>query len=80
MKRAIAGLAGLMCIGCLAGATQAAPLGASAGAAPTAQSSDVIKTHGIHWTCRRDQHGWHRSHVWGRERCVPRARPWYKFW
>lgn len=81
MKRTFAGLAGLMCIGFLAGTVQAAPLGAAADTRPTAASSNVVQAHyGIHWSCRRDSAGWHRSHIWGRERCVPRARAWYRFW
>jgi hypothetical protein len=81
MKRTFAGLTGLMCLGCLAVAAQAAPLGSAAATAPAARPSNVIEAHGIHWSCKRDRYGWHRSHVWGRERCVPRRyKPWYKFW
>lgn len=81
MKRTFACLAGAMCVGLLAASAQAAPLGSTADTRSLAPSSDLVRVHGIHWSCKRDKSGWHRSHVWGRERCVPRRyKPWYKFW
>jgi hypothetical protein len=75
MKKLIAGLAGAISIGFLASAAQAAPLGAAGNASATGVSSEVIQVHGLHSACRRDRFGWHRSYVWGRQRCAP---PWMK--
>lgn len=75
MKKLLAGLAGALSLALFAPALQAAPLGA-AGKAPGANvSSEIIQVHGIHSSCKRDRFGWHRSHIWGRERCAPR---WHK--
>ncbi len=71
MKKFIAGLAGAISIGFLASAAQAAPLGAAGTTSETGASSEVIQVHGLHSACRRDRFGWHRSYVWGRQRCVP---------
>jgi hypothetical protein len=81
MTRTLAGLAGALCLGLLASVAQAAPLGSVGDSRSVAISSDLVRVHGIHITCRRDKYGWHRSHVWGRERCVPkRYKPWYRWW
>lgn len=71
MKTLLAGLAGAISIGFLATAAQAAPLGAVGAASASGASSEVIQVHGLHSACRRDRFGWHRSYVWGRQRCIP---------
>lgn len=76
MTRTLAGLAGVVCLGALTTFAQAAPLGGSAPTNSTAATSNVIQTHGWHLSCQRDRRGWHRSHVWGRERCVPKRYRW----
>ena len=79
MTKTLAGLAGVVCLGALTTFAQAAPLGnAQTNSAPAA--SNVIQVHGWHLSCQRDRKGWHRSHVWGRERCVPkRYKSWWKW-
>jgi hypothetical protein len=70
MKKLLAGVAGALCIGLFAPAAQAAPLG-GAGHGSVGVSSEVIQVHGLHSSCKRDRFGWHRSYVWGRQRCAP---------
>ncbi|WP_295558852.1 hypothetical protein [uncultured Hyphomicrobium sp.] len=71
MRKLLAGLAGALAIALFAPALQAAPLGAAGNASGAQVSSEIIQVHGLHSACRRDRFGWHRSHIWGRERCVP---------
>jgi hypothetical protein len=71
MKQLIAGLAGAISLGFLASAAQAVPLGATGSATATGASSEIIQVHGLHSACRRDRYGWHRSYLWGRQRCAP---------
>lgn len=72
MTKTIVGLVGALCIGLLAGTAHAAPLASAGDGRAVAPSSDLVRVHGIHITCKRDRHGWHRSHIWGRERCTPK--------
>lgn len=72
MKKSLAILAGAACFGLLASAASAASLGAAGSAsAAAAPASDVIQVHGIHSSCKVDGRGWHRSYLWGRQRCAP---------
>lgn len=71
MNKLLAGLAAAIVVGFSASVVQAAPLGSAGNASSTAVSSDVIQVHGLHASCQRDRRGWHRSHLWGRERCIP---------
>lgn len=71
MKKLLAGVAGALSLALLAPATQAAPLGATGNASGAGATSEIIQVHGIHASCKRDRFGWHRSHLWGRERCRP---------
>lgn len=71
MKKLLAGLAGALSLALFAPALQAAPLGAAGNASSAGASSEVIQVHGIHGSCQRDRFGWHRSYIWGRQRCVP---------
>lgn len=81
MTKTLAGLAGIVCLGVLTTFAQAAPLSGNAQTNSTAAASNVIQVHGWHpVTCQRDRGGWHRSHVWGRTRCVPgRYKSWWKW-
>lgn len=80
MTKTLAGLAGVVCLGALTTFAQAAPLSGNAQTNSTAAASNVIQVHGWHISCQRDRNGWHRSRVWGRERCVPkRYKPWWKW-
>jgi hypothetical protein len=79
MKKTFAGLTGAMCLGLLAATAQAAPLASAGDSRAVTLSSDLVRVHGIHITCRRDKHGWHRSHLWGRERCTPKRYK-YRWW
>jgi hypothetical protein len=74
MNKLIAGLAGVLSIGFLASAAQAAPLGGAGKASATGASSEIIQVHGLHSSCQRDRFGWHRSYIWGRQRCGPTWR------
>lgn len=77
MSKTLAGLAGVVCLGALTTFAQAAPLSGNAQTSSTAATSNVIQVHGWHpIVCRRDSGGWHRSHVWGRTRCVPKRYRW----
>lgn len=71
MKKLMAGFAGAISIGFLATAAQAAPLGGAGNASAAGVTSEIIQVHGLHSSCSRDRFGWHRSYVWGRQRCVP---------
>lgn len=71
MNKLLAGLAGAFAIGFFASGAQAASFGGAGSASSTGVSSEVIQVHGLHSSCKRDRFGWHRSHVWGRQRCVP---------
>ncbi|WP_333794388.1 hypothetical protein [Hyphomicrobium sp.] len=71
MKRTLAGLAGALSFALLASGAQAAPLGAAGSAATAGLTSEVIQVHGLHASCKRDHRGWHRSYIWGRQRCAP---------
>lgn len=71
MKKALAGLAGALSFALLATSAQAAPLGAAGQATSAVAASEVIQVHGLHSSCQRDRFGWHRSYLWGRQRCAP---------
>lgn len=71
MKKLLAGLAGALTVALFASASQAAPLGGASKATGTGVQSEIIQVHGIHGACRLDRFGWHRSYVWGRQRCAP---------
>ena len=48
--------------------------GSPAGAVPivpdvAGHEAGLIKTHGVHWPCRRDRWGWHRSPDGDRRHC-----------
>lgn len=79
MTKTFAGLAGAVCLGLLATTAGAAPLGPTAADRSVATEQNLVRVHGIHVTCRRDKHGWHRSHLWGRQTCTPK-KPWYRWW
>jgi len=58
----------LASIGFLGIAFAAAPAGAMT--IPRAQhAGEVIKAHGVHWSCRKDRYGWHRSPDGDRRPC-----------
>lgn len=71
MNKALAGLAGAICIALFAPVAKAAPLSAAGNASSAGVTSEVIPVHGLHSTCKRDRFGWHRSYLWGRQGCVP---------
>lgn len=71
MKKALAGLAGAISFALLASSAQAAPLGAAGHATSAGVTSEVIQVHGLHASCQRDRRGWHRSYIWGRQKCTP---------
>ncbi|MCC7252156.1 hypothetical protein, partial [Hyphomicrobium sp.] len=71
MKTLLAGVAGALCIGLFAPVAQAAPLGVAGNASSAGATSEVIRVHGLHSSCQRDRSGWHRSYLWGRQRCTP---------
>lgn len=80
MKKFVAALAGALSIAVVASAANAAPMGAPMGVAAepssSTASSSVVPVHGWHITCQRDRYGWHRSRVWGREKCAPKRWKW----
>lgn len=71
MTKLFAALAGAICIGLMAPVAQAAPLAGAASASSSTGTSEIIRVHGLHSSCKLDRGGWHRSHIWGRERCAP---------
>lgn len=71
MNKFLAAAAGAICLGLLAPAAGAGPLGVAGGASSAAVPSEIIRVHGLHTACRRDRFGWHRSYLWGREWCSP---------
>jgi hypothetical protein len=75
MNKSLFALAGALCLGVVASAAEAAPLGAAGSASSQAASSEVIQVHGLHTSCQRDRRGWHRSYLWGRQFCAPPHRP-----
>ena len=77
MKKLLAGLAGAIAIAVVVPVAQAAPFSGTADASSAIVSSAIVPVHGWHITCQRDRYGWHRSHIWGRARCVPKR---YKTW
>jgi hypothetical protein len=71
MKKALGGLAGAIAFALFTTSAQAAPLGAAGQATSAVAASEVIQVHGLPSSCQRDRRGWHRSYIWGRQRCAP---------
>lgn len=81
MKKLIAAAVGLLALGAVATSANAAPLAGAKGLAvvQTEVSSNVIKVHGVHRSCRLDRFGWHRAPFPGARRyCGGPRRYWRK--
>jgi hypothetical protein len=76
MNKLVAGIAGAISIALFAPIAQAAPLSGTGASPSTGIASEIVPVHGWHITCQRDRYGWHRSRVWGREKCVPKRWKW----